>query len=172
MNRIKLIVLDVDGVLTNGSLYIGSDKTEYKQFNAQDGMGISLAQHAGILTAIISGRSSESVNKRAEELNINFIYQGIRKKIDIFNQLLSTLGLNKDEVCYMGDDINDLPIIDIIDMSFAPANAAELVKERVKYVTKNNGGNGAVREMIEIILKGQTDIYQLVNDYNYKENDS
>ncbi|MGA5688501.1 KdsC family phosphatase [Cytobacillus pseudoceanisediminis] len=172
MNKIKLIVLDVDGVLTNGSLYIGSDETEYKQFNAQDGMGISLAHYAGIYSAIISGRSSESVNKRAEELNINFIYQGIRKKIDVFNQLISTLGLNTDEVCYMGDDINDLPIIDIIDMSFAPANAAEAVKERVKYITKNKGGNGAVREMIEIILKDQTDINQLVNDYNSKGIDS
>lgn len=169
MNRIKLIVLDVDGVLTDGSLYIGSDETEYKQFNAQDGMGISLAHYAGILTAIISGRSSESVIKRAEELNINFIYQGIRKKIDIFDQLLKTLGLNTNEVCYMGDDINDLPIINIIDMSFAPANAAELVKERVKYVTKNKGGNGAVREMIETILRRQTNFYQLVNDYNTKD---
>ncbi|MBX9974041.1 HAD family hydrolase [Cytobacillus firmus] len=169
MNRIKLIVLDVDGVLTDGSLYIGSDETEYKQFNAQDGMGISLAHCAGILTAIISGRSSESVIKRAEELNINFIYQGIRKKIDIFDQLLKTLGLNTNEVCYMGDDINDLPIINIIDMSFAPANAAEIVKERVKYVTKNKGGNGAVREMIETILRRQTNFYQLVNDYNTKD---
>lgn len=165
MNQIKLIVMDVDGVLTDGTLfYIGSD-TEYKQFNAKDGMGIGLAHYAGIQTAIISGRTSQSVTERAEELKINFVYQGITKKLDVFNQIINSLGLNLTEVCYMGDDINDLPIINLVEMSFAPANAVPLVKEQVKYVTKNSGGQGAVREMIEMILQRQTNIYQLVHNF-------
>src|SRR6478752_9976985 len=110
MKNIKLIVLDVDGVLTDGSLYIGSNEVEYKQFNTQDGMGITLAYYAGLKTAIITGRKSEAVAKRAKELKINYVYQGISNKLEVLSELLIELGLTVDEICYMGDDINDLPI--------------------------------------------------------------
>ncbi|MGX1902562.1 KdsC family phosphatase [Thermolongibacillus altinsuensis] len=164
-NNIKLIVLDVDGVLTDGTLYIGSNGEEYKRFHTQDGMGISLAHYAGIKTAIISGRSSEAVSIRARDLKIQYVYQGISNKIEVLNELLNLLNINYDEVCYMGDDINDLPILNIVGWSFAPSNAISTVKESVDYVTSKKGGEGAVREMIEIILKRQTDYNNLIKEY-------
>ncbi|WP_064213594.1 KdsC family phosphatase [Geobacillus stearothermophilus] len=163
--NIKLIVLDVDGVLTDGSLYIGSNEEEYKKFNTQDGMGISLAHYAGLKTAIISGRNSKAVTKRAKELKINYVYQGIADKVQVLHELLDNLDLHPKEVCYMGDDLNDLPILNLVGLSFAPANAVALVKENVDYVTERSGGHGAVREMIEFILKEQYNFKELINDF-------
>jgi 3-deoxy-D-manno-octulosonate 8-phosphate phosphatase (KDO 8-P phosphatase) len=163
--NIKLIVLDVDGVLTDGSLYIGSNEEEYKKFNTQDGMGINLAHYAGLKTAIISGRNSKAVTKRAKELKIQYVYQGITDKVQALHELLDNLDLHPNEVSYMGDDLNDLPIINIVGLSFAPANAASLVKENVDFVTERRGGQGAVREMIEFILKKQYNFEELVNDF-------
>ncbi|WP_243557317.1 KdsC family phosphatase [Priestia megaterium] len=170
MKKIKLIVLDVDGVLTDGSLYIGSNQVEYKRFNTQDGMGITLAHYAGLKTAIITGRKSEAVTKRAAELKINYVYQGISNKLEVLSELLIELGLTVDEICYMGDDINDLPILKTVGISFAPDNAVELVKESVDNVTKHSGGNGAVREMIEVILQQQTNFEELVHEFIYGKN--
>jgi 3-deoxy-D-manno-octulosonate 8-phosphate phosphatase (KDO 8-P phosphatase) len=164
-NNIKLIVLDVDGVLTDGILYIGSNGEEYKGFHTQDGMGISLAHYAGLKTAIISGRNSKAVSKRARELKVNYVYQGITDKVQVLNELLNHFGLHPKEVCYMGDDLNDLPILNLVGLSFAPANATTLVKENVDYVTERSGGYGAVREMIEYILKKQYNFEKLVNDF-------
>ncbi|MFC5775837.1 KdsC family phosphatase [Ectobacillus antri] len=160
MKPIKLIVLDVDGVLTDGKLYIGSDGNEIKAFHTQDGMGISLARHVGIKLAIISGRSSAAVTKRAAELKFDHVYQGIHEKVDVLYDIMSEHGVTLEEVCYVGDDINDLPILQIVGFAAAPNNAVELVKEHVDFIAKANGGEGAVREIIEHILK-QT--------YNYNE---
>ena len=169
-NRIKLIVLDVDGVLTDGKLLIGSDGNEYKSFNVKDGMGISLARYAGIKFAIITGRKSKAVDIRAKELNIDYVYQGVSNKNEILDNLISLLGIKLEEVCYIGDDINDIPVIQKVGLSFAPSDALDLVKENVTYVTTSKGGEGAVREMIDIILKGQLDYKSLVNEYlNKKE---
>lgn len=162
---IKLIVLDVDGVLTDGRLLIGSNGEEYKSFNVKDGMGISIAKHAGIEFAIITGRESNAVTIRAKELGINYVYQGISNKDEILQSLLLELNLKKEEVCYMGDDLNDLPIIMKVGISFAPSNAIDFIKSRVKFVTSTQGGEGAVREMIEKILKRQTDYNKLLEDY-------
>lgn len=170
MKSIKLIVLDVDGVLTDGSLYIGSNQVEYKQFNTQDGMGITLAHYAGLKTAIITGRKSEAVTKRAKELKVNYVYQGISNKLEVLSELLIELGLTVDEICYMGDDINDLPILETVGISFAPDNAVELVKESVDIVTKHSGGNGAVREMVEVILQKQINFEELVHEFIYGKN--
>lgn len=170
MKNIKLIVLDVDGVLTDGSLYIGSNQVEYKQFNTQDGMGITLAHYAGLKTAIITGRKSEAVAKRAKELKINYVYQGISNKLEVLSELLIELRLKADEICYMGDDINDLPILKTAGISFAPDNAVGLVKESVDIVTKQSGGNGAVREMVEAILQEQTNFEELVYEFIYGKN--
>ncbi|WP_445487760.1 KdsC family phosphatase [Niallia sp. 03133] len=153
MSRIKLIVLDVDGVLTDGRLYIGSDAVEYKAFHTQDGMGISLARQAGIKTAIITGRKSNAVLKRAEELQIDFIYEGIADKLTVLQNLIDQIGIGFEEICYMGDDLNDIPILKEVGFPCAPHNAIDFVKKQAKLITKSSGGNGAVREMIDFLLK-------------------
>lgn len=171
INKIKLIVLDVDGVLTDGSLYIGTEGSEYKKFNVKDGMGISLARQANIQFAIITGRNSNVVDIRARELKIDFVYQGIDNKIEVLHTLMSSLNLSKDQVCYMGDDINDLSVMNSVGIFFAPNDAVEFVKKNANYITNANGGHGAVREMVEFILKSQYDYNKLLNKYlssNYK----
>jgi 3-deoxy-D-manno-octulosonate 8-phosphate phosphatase (KDO 8-P phosphatase) len=165
MKNIKLIVFDVDGVLTDGRLYIGSNGEEYKAFHTQDGMGISLARYAGIKTAIITGRSSESVSKRASELKIDFVYQGIHEKLEVLKEIVSELQINLDQVCYIGDDINDLPILRVVGFPAAPSNAVDLVKEQVQFVSKLKGGEGAVREIIDSILRESYDYTTLLEDY-------
>jgi 3-deoxy-D-manno-octulosonate 8-phosphate phosphatase (KDO 8-P phosphatase) len=169
IEKIKLVVLDVDGVLTDGKLLIGSDGVEYKNFNVKDGMGISLARYHGIKFAIITGRQSESVSIRSKELNIDYVYQKISYKIEVLSTLIQSLGINIEEVCYMGDDINDLPVMKQVGLSFSPNDAVDLVKDSVDYVTKQNGGQGAVREALDFILSKQTDYKQLVSDYLNKK---
>lgn len=164
-NDIKLIVLDVDGVLTDGKIGIGSDGTEMKSFHVKDGMGISLAKYTGIKIALISGRSSEAVSIRAKELKIDFVFQGISDKKPVLDELLANLGTDFSHVCSIGDDINDLPILLSSALSFAPEDAVEYVKNNVSYVTSVRGGNGAVREMMDFILKRQTDYETLVKNY-------
>jgi 3-deoxy-D-manno-octulosonate 8-phosphate phosphatase (KDO 8-P phosphatase) len=166
---IKLIVLDVDGVMTDGKLLIGSDGVEYKNFNVKDGMGISLAKYHGIKFAIITGRQSESVSIRAKELNIDFVHQKISNKIEVFSTLMEDLNLVPEQVCYIGDDINDLPVIDLVGLAVAPNDAVEMVKNSVHFVTNLKGGQGAVREAIDVILSKQTNYQQLVEDYLSKK---
>jgi 3-deoxy-D-manno-octulosonate 8-phosphate phosphatase (KDO 8-P phosphatase) len=165
VNQIKLIVLDVDGVLTDGKLYIGSDGEEYKSFHTQDGMGISLARYTGIKFAIITGRKSMAVSKRAEELKIDFVYQGISEKIKVLEEIIEKTGIQLNEICYVGDDINDLPILRIVGFPCAPQNAVPLVKKTVRFVASSNGGEGAVREIIEEILQKQRNYDQLIEDF-------
>lgn len=164
-NKIKLIVLDVDGVLTDGKLYIGSDRVEYKPFHTQDGMGISLAHYTGIKTAIITGRKSEAVSKRAEELKVGYVYQGIHDKFPVLEDIMKDMDITLQEVCYMGDDINDLPIMQRVGLAVAPDNAVSIVKEYAHQVTKLRGGEGAVREMIESVISEQQDFRLLIKDY-------
>lgn len=163
--NIKLLVLDVDGVLTDGTLLIGSNGVEYKGFNTQDGMGISLAKKCGIKVAIITGRFSESVKLRAKELQIDYVYQGISNKHAVLNQLMTELNLLPINVGYMGDDINDLVVKDLISVFFAPVNAVEIVKEHANVITKRNGGNGAVREVIDMILTERDDYQKVIANY-------
>ncbi|MBM7652575.1 KdsC family phosphatase [Neobacillus cucumis] len=165
MKNIKLIVFDVDGVLTDGKLYIGSDGHEYKAFHTQDGMGISLAHYTGIKTAIITGRKSEAVAKRASELKINYVYQGIHQKLEVLEQIMADMKISFDEICYVGDDINDLPILKVVGFGAAPNNAVPLVREQVQYVAHSNGGEGAVREIIEHILQQSIDYPALISDF-------
>ncbi|ASV68227.1 KdsC family phosphatase [Cytobacillus kochii] len=162
---IKLIVLDVDGVLTDGKLFIGSDGTEYKAFNTQDGMGISLARYAGIKIAIITGRVSSAVSKRAKELNIDYVYQGINHKIEVLEKIAEDMKINFSEICYIGDDINDLPILKVVGYPACPLNAVSIVKQYVEKVSMYNGGDGAVREIIDEVLSQQYDFYSLVESY-------
>ncbi|MCF2649122.1 KdsC family phosphatase [Niallia circulans] len=167
--KIRLVILDVDGVLTDGKLLIGSDGNEYKNFNVKDGMGISIAKYAGIKFGIITGRKSNSVTIRARELGIEYLFQGVDNKLEILDSIIKKLNINKREICYMGDDLNDLPIIREVGISFAPNDAIDLVKKSVNKVTSATGGNGAVREMIDIILKEQFNYDKLIDDYLLKK---
>ncbi|MBS4198427.1 HAD-IIIA family hydrolase [Bacillus sp. FJAT-49732] len=166
---IKLIALDVDGVLTDGKLLIGSNGVEYKSFNVKDGMGISLARFSGIKIAIITGRKSESVNIRSKELNVDFLYEAIKNKKEVLMKLVSLLNINMKNVFFMGDDINDLSVIQSVGFSAAPKDAVELVKNSVSFVSKYKSGEGAVREAIDYVLYNQHNYELLIKQYLQEE---
>ncbi|RYM06387.1 HAD family hydrolase [Sporolactobacillus sp. THM7-7] len=154
--------MDVDGVLTDGKFYIGSDGTEYKTFHAQDGLGMTLAQHAGLKVAIITGKRSRAVTLRARQLGIDYVFQGIQNKREKLLELIDDLGLVYENVCYIGDDLNDLAILEQVGFSAAPRNAVSYVKSHVDYVAKRKGGEGAVREIIDFILMEKCDYRKLI----------
>ncbi len=163
--NIKLIALDVDGVLTDGKLHIGSDGVELKSFHVKDGMGISLAHYHGIKIALITVRKSEAVNIRSKELNVDFLYEGITDKVKALKEIITSLQISYNEVFYMGDDINDLPVIQQVGFSASPKDAVELVKNAVDYVSDYSGGDGAVRDAIEFVLRQQIDYENFVDHY-------
>ena len=150
--KIKLLITDVDGVLTDGKIYLGTNSLEFKAFHVHDGKGIKLLQEAGVEVAIITGRQSEAVSNRAKELAIKDAYQGVKDKIAVFNNLLERYNLSSDQVAYIGDDINDLEVLTKVGFSASVANGVAKVKERVDYVTEKAGGEGALRELAELIL--------------------
>lgn len=153
--KIKLLALDVDGVLTNGEIIFGCDGELMKKFNAQDGMGITLARKAGLRIAIITGRESQMVKLRSAELNITDVYQGAMTKTQALAELKAKYNVTAEEIAYVGDDLNDLPVMVAVGLPCAVANAALEVKEHARFVTHSSGGSGAVREVIEYILKTQ-----------------
>lgn len=150
--QIKLLALDVDGVLTNGTIWLSADGQEYKCFHTHDGYGIRFAQQAGITIAVISGRRSETVTRRLQELNVKHIYQGCGDKLPVLQKLMSKLNISLEEVAYVGDDIPDLPVIKKVGLGIAVANAVAEVKSAADWVTTKPGGEGAVREACEYIL--------------------
>jgi 3-deoxy-D-manno-octulosonate 8-phosphate phosphatase (KDO 8-P phosphatase) len=150
---IELLVLDVDGVLTDGGLIIHADGSESKRFHTLDGHGIRMWQRAGCKVALLSGRFSVTVNRRAQELEIAHVLQDCHLKLPALEQLLSETGLKAENVAFVGDDLTDLPPIRHVGFGVAVANAVDEVKEQADYVTKRPGGQGAVREVIEHILK-------------------
>lgn len=163
--RVKLLAFDVDGVLTDGAIIYGNDGGEMKAFNVQDGLGISLAHRAGLATAIITGRESEMVKRRGTELKITHIYQNALDKAVLLHQLCTDHSLNPAEVAYVGDDLNDLPVLLRVGFAAAVANAVPEVKEHVHYVARREGGRGAVREIIEYILRAQNKWDDVVAHY-------
>ncbi len=150
---IKLIVLDVDGVLTEGSLIVGDSGEEYKIFSVRDGLGIAMAISAGITVAFLSGRYSQAVASRAKDLRVEEVYQGVPNKLAVYESLLEKYSLEDEEVCYVGDDLSDIPPLKRAGLSYAVRDAVEEVKEAAKHVTENPGGRGAVREVINSMLK-------------------
>ena len=150
--RIKLFIMDVDGTLTNGKIYIGPQGEVFKAFNTKDGLGIKYLKDKGIIPVIITGRNSEIVVTRAKELGIDEIYQGIEDKLDVYRHLVEKYKLDDEEVAFIGDDLNDLPLLNKVGLSFCVADAVEAVREKVDYVTTLKGGEGAVREAIDVIL--------------------
>lgn len=151
--RIKLIVLDVDGTLTDGSIYFDSCGSELKRFDVKDGLGIKVGIAAGIEFAILTGRKSQMVMRRAEELQIQHLYCGVQIKYPALIELLRTLNIQPDECGYIGDDWNDLQAMEAVGFCACPADATEEVKDICHYVSSCPGGKGAVRDCIEYILR-------------------
>lgn len=152
---IELLLVDVDGVLTDGVIAVDDHGVETKHFHVRDGSGFDLWHKAGKRSAILSGRWAPAVTRRAGELGIAPVIQGVSQKGEPFRKLLAELGLNAAQVCYMGDDLPDLPVLRAVGLAACPADAAAEVRETVHVVTQTRGGRGAVREIVELILKQQ-----------------
>jgi 3-deoxy-D-manno-octulosonate 8-phosphate phosphatase (KDO 8-P phosphatase) len=155
LKKIRMLVMDVDGVLTDGGIVLGRDGQELKVFDVQDGMGITLARMGDIKVGIITGRKSEAVSIRAKELHFDALYQNAPDKLEAMTDLLERYNMKDSEVCYIGDDLLDLAVIKRAGVGVAVANARNEVKKIADYVTRNYGGQGAVREIVECILKAQ-----------------
>lgn len=151
--NIKLLALDMDGVLTDGGIILNEDGTESKKFSVQDGHGIKMWQRAGLKTAIISGRSTKVTQLRADQLGIEHLYQDAKKKLPVYEQLLKETGIDTRDTAYVGDDLLDLPLVRRAGFGVAVANAVGELKENADYITQKPGGAGAVREVIEYLLK-------------------
>lgn len=153
MKSIKLFVMDVDGTLTDGKIYVSANGEQFKAFDVKDGYGIRyILKEQGIKTAIITGRKSGIVQCRAKELDVDFIFQGVQDKVKCLEELLEQLGLGWTDVAYVGDDVNDLGCIRRAAWSGCPGDAYKSVCNAVTYVAKSEGGNGAVREIIECLV--------------------
>jgi len=181
--KIKLFLFDVDGVLTDGKLYFlplnSSDNRssngglnltsqgsiEFKGFHAHDGVAISLARVAGIKTGLITKRASETVAVRGRDLRLNHIHQGIQNKLAAFREILAQEKLSAAEACFVGDDVIDLPVMWNCGLAIAVANARDEVKRAAHFVTKHDGGDGALRDAIEFILKSQGRLKKVVTEY-------
>ena len=165
LQKIKLLALDVDGVLTDGSIYISPAGEGFKGFNAKDGMGISCALRSGLQIAVITGRQSPIVERRCEELGITLLQQGVKDKRLALQQMAQKLGLVREEIAYMGDDLNDIPAFKASGLNLVPADAAIEVMAVADIITKASGGRGAVREAITMILAAQDNWNVIVNSY-------
>lgn len=153
--RIKLVVFDVDGVMTDGSLYLCDDGQEFKSFNTQDGLGMKLLKASGVDMAIITGRTSNVVVKRAENTGVAHYFQGVEDKLEAFMHLAAELGLDPAQCAFMGDDVVDLPPMRRCGLAITVPAAPSLVKQHAHYVTQREGGRGAVREAVEFIMQAQ-----------------
>ncbi len=156
LRRLKLLLLDVDGVMTDGGLYYTAEGVEFKRFNAQDGYGIVRAREHGLKLGIISGRATPIVDARAGVLKIDDVIQGTDDKVSAMESIRDKYGLEDREIAFMGDDLFDIPLLRRVGFSAAPSNARPEVQRAVQYVTKAAGGEGAVRELIELILSRRT----------------
>lgn len=152
---VRMLVLDVDGVLTDGSLYFDNKGNEMKVFSSRDGLGMRCLQLCGIELALITGRQSEIVDHRADQLGIRHVYQGCTNKLNAFIQLLEKTGIDEQQVCYAGDDWIDLPVLERVGLAVTVPDADKIVKDRAHWVTSHRGGKGAVREICDLILAAQ-----------------
>jgi len=163
--KLKLLILDVDGVLTDGKLFFDNDGNEYKSFHARDGHGIKLLRQTGVEVAIISGRKSNSVALRMKSLGIEHVYQGHENKLAAFNEVLQKLNITPDQAAHMGDDLLDLPLMTRVGLSIAVADANFAVVARADWCTLLSGGNGAVREVCDFIMQAQGHFDDVLNTY-------
>lgn len=153
--RIRLVLLDVDGVLTDGKILLHADGSESKQFDIRDGTGIVLAQKAGLRVGLLSARHSAATTERAQQLRIAIVRQGALDKLGTFEALIAELDLRPDEVAFMGDDLLDLPVLARVGLAAAPADAVPDVRALAHWTSQARGGDGAVRELTELLLKAQ-----------------
>ena len=167
--RVKLIIFDVDGVLTDGSLNIGAHGEVFKRFHSRDGFGITLAHSCGLKSAIITGRTTEITAHRAAELKISAVLQGQMNKRDAYRKIKSQFNLTDDEICYVADDVIDLPVFVQVGFRAAVADASPEVVERAHFVSDNVGGHGAARQVIEFILKAQGFWQAIIERYTTPE---
>lgn len=163
--RIRLIIFDVDGVLTDGSLFLGDDGQEYKAFNSRDGLGMKLLQKSGVEIGIITGRTSNVVAIRMESLGIGHVYQGQRNKVPAFQELRDQLGLENEQIAYVGDDVVDLPVMRQVGLAITVQDAHPLVKQQAHWQTRAGGGRGAAREICEMLMEAQGTLEQALEKF-------
>jgi 3-deoxy-D-manno-octulosonate 8-phosphate phosphatase (KDO 8-P phosphatase) len=168
-SRIKLILLDVDGVLTDGAVVMYGDGSESKRFHIRDGIALVWAQRVGLKVGILSARHSATTNQRAAQLGISLVYQGVASKATAFDQILNDTAVTDAEVAYMGDDIVDLAVLKRVGLSAAPSDAVPEVRSLVDFVSTRCGGDGAVRELAELILRTQGHWSTIVSGYQNEE---
>jgi 3-deoxy-D-manno-octulosonate 8-phosphate phosphatase (KDO 8-P phosphatase) len=169
LKNIKMLILDVDGVMTDGRVIIDDSDREIKNFNVRDGHGIKLIQRYGIKVALLTGRKSEVVKHRARDLGIKEVYQKIFNKKEVFAKILLKNKLDSSEAAFIGDDIIDIPVLKAAGFSVAVADALDIVKKTVDYVTQNKGGHGAVREVCEMLLQAQGKWPEIAAKYEFAE---
>jgi 3-deoxy-D-manno-octulosonate 8-phosphate phosphatase (KDO 8-P phosphatase) len=163
--QIKLVIFDVDGVLTDGSLFLGDDGQEYKAFNSRDGHGIKMLQSTGVAIGIITGRSSEVVRIRMKSLGIEHVYQGKRDKLPAYFELRDKLGLRDDQVAYVGDDVVDLPIMRRVGLAIAVNDAHPFVLQHAHWQTPHPGGRSAGRDVCELLMDAQGKLQAALDSY-------
>jgi 3-deoxy-D-manno-octulosonate 8-phosphate phosphatase (KDO 8-P phosphatase) len=150
---VKLLICDVDGVMTNGGLFFGDNGLEYKAFHSRDGLGIKMLQRSGIPLAVITARTSDVVRHRMKNLNINLVFQGQLNKVQAFESICQQQQLSPEQIAYVGDDLVDVPVMRQVGLSIAVADAHERVKAIADWTTQHNGGHGAVRDVCELLME-------------------
>jgi len=163
--NIKLVIFDVDGVLTDGSLFFGDDGQEYKAFYSRDGLGIKLLQRTGVEVGIITARDSQLVNHRMENLGIEHLYQGRLDKISAFEEMIAKLNVSPEQTAYAGDDVVDLPVMKKVGLAIAVQDAHPFVKKHAHWITEQNGGRGAARDICELIMEAQGTLDDQLNAF-------
>jgi 3-deoxy-D-manno-octulosonate 8-phosphate phosphatase (KDO 8-P phosphatase) len=163
--KVRLVIFDVDGVLTDGKLYFTPDGQEFKGFHARDGHGIKLLQRTGVATAVISGRNSKAVSLRMEMLGVTHVYQGQENKLAAFTDLLSKLNLKPEQVAHVGDDLLDLPLMRRVGLAVAVADAHFSLRDHAHWVTALPGGDGAAREVCDLVMEAQGTLQGIIESY-------
>jgi 3-deoxy-D-manno-octulosonate 8-phosphate phosphatase (KDO 8-P phosphatase) len=163
--QIRLVIFDVDGVLTDGSIYIGDDGQEYKAFNSRDGHGMKMLQRTGIALAVVTGRTSEVVRIRMKSLGVKHVYQGQLDKLRAYEELKDLLDLGDEQIAYVGDDLVDLPVMRRVGLSIAVADAHTLVRRHSHWQTGSPGGRGAAREVCELVMEAQGTLDEITASY-------
>ncbi|MGD1990115.1 MAG: 3-deoxy-manno-octulosonate-8-phosphatase KdsC [Chromatiales bacterium] len=163
--QIRLVIFDVDGVLTDGSLYLGDDGQEYKAFHSKDGHGMVMLQESGVRIAIITGRTSEVVRIRMKSLGIEHVFQGKRDKKPAYEELKQVTGFTDAQIAYVGDDVVDLPVMSRVGLAIAVNDAHSLVKQHAHWTTPSGGGRGAARDVCEMLMQAQGTLEARLNSY-------
>jgi len=167
--NIKLVIFDIDGVMTDGSLFFDNSGEEYKAFNSLDGHGLRMLQECGVNVAVITGRKSELVKHRMNDLGVTLLYQGYRDKTPAFEALRKEVNLSLDQITYVGDDVVDLPIMSRLDFAIAVQNAHPFVKQHAHWITDRSGGHGAARDVCEFILEAKGLLNDKLHSYLYSK---